>query len=78
MSRGAGPAEEFGAEAVAVDVSMKELKRMLTYPQGWGPSEWGPIPFLPAPDLLVHNMEKQWGDLNGYRGLGTSVKGELS
>eukprot|EP00884_Botryococcus_braunii_P009534 jgi/Botrbrau1/18582/Bobra.0367s0024.1 len=74
--RGAGRAEKFGAKAVAADVPMKELKRMLTYPDTWGPTEWGPIPFLPSPDLLVQNMEKQWGDLDRYRGISTSVRGD--
>ncbi len=59
-----------------MDVSPKELKGALTYPAAWGPSEWGPISFLPSPDLLVRNMEAAWGDLDKYRGLGTSAKGE--
>ena len=33
----------------------------------WGPTEWGPIPFLPENDILVTRMEKQWGELRGYR-----------
>jgi magnesium chelatase subunit H len=40
---------------------------MLTYPETWGPTEWGPIPFLPDNDILVQRMEKQWGELRGYR-----------
>jgi hypothetical protein len=39
----------------------------LTYPPEWGPTEWGPIPFLPDNDILVQRMEKQWGELRGYR-----------
>jgi hypothetical protein len=41
MRRGAGEAERFGVRATAVDVEAKQLKEMLTYPSGWGPSEWG-------------------------------------
>ena len=48
------------------------------YPASWGPTEWGPISFLPSHDLLVANMERQWGDLDKYRGLGTSAKGVSS
>jgi len=59
-------------------VSPKRLRELLTYPVGWGPSEWGPISFLPQHDLLVANMERQWGDLDKYRGLSTSAKGETS
>ena len=72
---GAGDAEHFGAHAAAADVSPKRLKELLTYPTSWGPSEWGPISFLPEHDLLVSNMERQWGDLDKYRGLATSAKG---
>ena len=72
---GAGDAEKFGARAAAADVSPKRLKELLTYPASWGPSEWGPISFLPEHDLLVSNMERQWGDLDKYRGLATSAKG---
>lgn len=41
MKRGAGPAEAYGAEPLAVDVEPKQLKEMLTYPPEWGPTEWG-------------------------------------
>ena len=50
---------------------------MLTYPTEWGPTEWGPIPFLPEPDVLVSNMEGQWGDLAAYRGIATSASGNF-
>ena len=73
--RGAGEAEACGARAAAVDISPAQLREALRYPQGWGPSEWGPISFLPTHDLLVRNMEAAWGDLDKYRGLGTSAKG---
>ncbi|CAL8470018.1 g9560 [Coccomyxa elongata] len=74
---GAGDAEHFGAHAAAADVSPKRLKELLTYPASWGPSEWGPISFLPEHNLLVSNMERQWGDLDKYRGLATSAKGNF-
>lgn len=59
-------------------MSPKRLRELLTYPVAWGPSEWGPISFLPQHDLLVANMERQWGDLDEYRGLSTSAKGATS
>ncbi|KAK9915657.1 hypothetical protein WJX75_002261 [Coccomyxa subellipsoidea] len=74
---GAGEAEEFGGHASAADISPKRLKELLTYPASWGPTEWGPISFLPSHDLLVANMERQWGNLDKYRGLGTSAKGNF-
>ena len=49
---------------------------MLTYPGGWGPTEWGPIPFLPERDVLVANLERQWGQLDSYRGIATSAAGD--
>ena len=49
---------------------------MLTYPASWGPTEWGPIPFLPERDVLVANMERQWGQLDSYRGISTSAAGD--
>ena len=49
---------------------------MLTYPDSWGPTEWGPIPFLPERDVLVTNMERQWGQLDSYRGISTSAAGD--
>ncbi|KAL4859226.1 Acyl-coenzyme A oxidase [Chlorella vulgaris] len=76
MRRGAGEAERFGVRATAVDVEARQLKEMLTYPSGWGPSEWGPIPFLPDNDILVRRLEKQWGELGKYRGLSTSARGD--
>ncbi len=76
-SQGAGPAAPFGVTATAVDISSKKLKEMLTFPEEWGPTEWGPIPFLPEKDILVHKMERQWGDLQKYRsGLSSSVQGD--
>lgn len=75
LCRGAGAAEEHGVRAVAADVSAKQLKQHLSYPAEWGPTEWGPIPFLPQPDVLVRNMERQWGDLDKYRGISTSAAG---
>ena len=38
----------------------------------------GPIDFLPSADLLVRNMERQWGDLDRYRGIATSAAGALT
>ncbi|KAK9811539.1 hypothetical protein WJX72_005618 [[Myrmecia] bisecta] len=73
--RGAGDAKKYGFQAAAAEVSPAQLKRHLTYPSDWGPTEWGPIPFLPDPDVLVANMERQWGDLDRYRGINTSAKG---
>lgn len=76
VAHGAGPAAQFGVQAVATDIPAARLKEMLTYPDGWGPTEWGPIPFLPEPDILVRKMEGQWGDLSQYRsGLSTSTSG---
>jgi len=75
--QGAGPAAQFGVTATAVDVSSKQLKEMLTFPEEWGPTEWGPIPFLPEKDILVQKMERQWGDVQKYRsGLSTSSQGD--
>ena len=51
--RGAGDAEAFGARAAAADMTPKQLKDHLTFPQTWGPTEWGPISFLPDHDILV-------------------------
>ncbi len=48
----------------------------LLYPEEWGPTEWGPIPFLPSADLLVRKLEKQWGPLEGYKGLRTTSQGD--
>ncbi|GAB4822001.1 hypothetical protein N2152v2_009047 [Parachlorella kessleri] len=77
LSRGAGAgAEKLGVHAAAADITPAELKRMLTFPEGWGPTEWGPIPFLPDPKVLVQRMERQWGELGRYRGIATSAKGD--
>lgn len=54
--RGAGEAEAFGLTAAAADVSPKQLKEHLTFPQTWGPTEWGPISFLPQHDVLVSSL----------------------
>ncbi|KAK9800208.1 hypothetical protein WJX73_009512, partial [Symbiochloris irregularis] len=70
-------ARSIGAVAVGADVSPKELREALSFPQGWGPSEWGPMPYLPDPDFLVQRMESQWGSLFSYSGLATSAKGNL-
>ena len=51
--RGAGDAEAFGLRAAAADMSPKQLREHLTFPQSWGPTEWGPISFLPEHDVLV-------------------------
>ena len=53
LHRGAGDAEAFGLRAAAADMSPKQLKEHLTFPQTWGPTEWGPISFLPDHDILV-------------------------
>ena len=37
----------------------------------------GPIDFLPSSDLLVRNMERQWGDLDRYLGIATSAAGAV-
>jgi hypothetical protein len=37
----------------------------------------GPIDFLPSADLLVRNMERQWGEVDRYRGIATSAAGAL-
>ena len=131
IHRGAGEAEAFGLRAAAADMSPKQLREHLTFPQSWGPTEWGPISFLPEHDILVsllmsiklrlkkdfsevptacfgltyaagdadiyfvrtiliigdaleacaaatqvRNMERQWGDLDKYRGISTSSKGD--
>ncbi|KAK9843478.1 hypothetical protein WJX81_004582 [Elliptochloris bilobata] len=72
---GGGEAEQYGARAAAAEVSGRELRAQLTYPSDWGPTEWGPIDFLPSSDLLVRNMERQWGDLDRYLGIATSAAG---
>jgi len=69
-------AADIGAESVATAVEPHELREWLTYPEDWGPTEWGPIPFLPSKDLLVRKMTSQWGDLESYRGLRTTAKGQ--
>lgn len=76
-SVGVGAAVSTGAKVAAAEVSGKELKDSLTYPNSWGPSDWGPIPFLPEQDVLLKRLEKQWGDITRYRGISTSVSGNL-
>eukprot|EP00210_Caulerpa_lentillifera_P003376 g3220.t1 len=76
-SVGVGHAVSTGAKVAAAEVSPKELKELLTYPSSWGPSDWGPIPYLPDEDVLLKRLEKQWGDITRYRGISTSVKGNL-
>ena len=39
--------------AAAADMTPKQLKEHLTFPQTWGPTEWGPISFLPEHDILA-------------------------
>ena len=75
VCRSEEPARSIGAQPVGAEVSPKELREALAFPEGWGPSEWGPIPYLPDPDFLVQRMEDQWGSLLSYRGLATSAKG---
>ena len=53
IMQGAGEAEAFGARAAAADMTPKQLKEHLTFPQIWGPTEWGPISFLPEHDILA-------------------------
>jgi len=48
LQAGAGPAEAFGAQAAAAEVSPKRLKEWLAFNPLWGPTEWGPVPFLPV------------------------------
>lgn len=73
----AAAAAAAGATVAATDVPPRSLHKSLAYPEEWGPTEWGPVPFLPRPDLLVHNMEKAWGDLYTYRGLNSTARGDL-
>jgi len=74
---GSGQAAPYGIQPGAAEVSASQLKEWLTYPPDWGPTEWGPIPFLPDNDILVQRMEKQWGELRGYRGIMTSAAGNM-
>lgn len=76
-SVGVGAAVTTGAKVAAAELSGKELKDSLKYPSSWGPSDWGPIPFLPEEDVLLKRLEKQWGDITRYRGISTSVSGNL-
>jgi len=66
-----------GATAGGSLVDSKQLKEWLTVPSSWGPTEWGPMPFLPKPDRLVDALERNWGDLDTYRGIMTSSDGKL-
>mmetsp|Transcript_27930 Transcript_27930/g.78984 ORF Transcript_27930/g.78984 Transcript_27930/m.78984 type:complete len:1563 (-) Transcript_27930:449-5137(-) len=76
--RGCGEAAEAaGFRPAAAEMSAKRLRELLSFPEEYGPSEWGPLPFLPDPDIMVNNMEKQWGRLESYRGICTSGKGNF-
>ncbi len=55
------------ARARALVVVCVGAQAWLTYPPEWGPTEWGPMPYLPDNDVLVRNMERQWGELRSYR-----------
>jgi magnesium chelatase subunit H len=35
------------------------------------------MPYLPSEDILVRRMEKQWGSLNSYRGINSTIRGTL-
>lgn len=59
---------ELGVEMGADEVLASRLKGYLRYPEEWGPTEWGPIPFLPSNNILIEKLEKQWGNLNSYKG----------
>ena len=72
---GPGPAGEFGATVLASDISPATLRSWLSFPSAWGPTEWGPLPFLPPADVLPRRLEKQWGALEGYRGIATASDG---
>ena len=73
--RGAGEAESSGFQAAAAEVGTRQLRQALEFPPETGPSDWGPIPYLPEPDVLVQNMESQWGALDAYRGLNSTATG---
>lgn len=73
----AGPAAAWGVKAAAAEVSPSQLTDLLTFPHTWGPTEWGPIPYLPSEDVLVKRMEKQWGRLASYRGINSTMRGNL-
>lgn len=73
---GAAAAGE-GVRCVCREVSAKELRAMLSFPADWGPDQWGPLPYLPDSDVLVRRMERQWGDLDKYRGIMTTARGTL-
>lgn len=66
-----------GGRYFARDISPSQLKEWLEFPSEWGPSEWGPQPTLPDSKLLLKNLEKQWGKLDSYQGLGTSADGNF-
>ena len=67
-----------GVSVSGANVTPKQLKQWLTFPETWGPTQWGPIPFLPAPDVLVTRMENAWGSLDTYAGLATVNGGKGS
>jgi len=69
--------KRMGGQFFANDVSPSRLKEWLEYPREWGPSEWGPQPTLPDSKFLLKNLEKQWGSLDAYQGLGTSADGNF-
>lgn len=58
--------------AGGAEVPPVKLRQWLRFPDEWGPTEWGPIPFLPEPDRLVRQLEKQWGSLDSYTGIRTA------
>jgi magnesium chelatase subunit H len=72
---GGGPAAPWGVTPAAAEISPSQLREMLTFPPDWGPTEWGPIPYLPDNDVLVKRMEAQWGNLNAYRGINSTMNG---
>ncbi|WIA37068.1 hypothetical protein OEZ86_014043 [Tetradesmus obliquus] len=74
---GGGPAAAWGVSAAAAEISPSQLRSMLTFPATWGPTEWGPMPYLPDDDVLVKRMEAQWGSLNAYRGINSTMSGGL-
>ncbi|EIE25813.1 hydrogenobyrinic acid a,c-diamide cobaltochelatase, partial [Coccomyxa subellipsoidea C-169] len=67
-----GGGAKIDGEAIVDALRLQEDQRSIS--KGAAGIEGG---FLPQHDLLVANMERQWGDLDRYRGLGTSAKGEF-
>ncbi len=64
-----------GVRVRAAEVSPRELRDWLTFPNEWGPTEWGPIPFLPDASVLAHKLESQWGQLGNPSHLSVSSEG---